>query len=1527
MTAMKLQLLATCAFAALVASAADAVLVPDVKPGARAAASAALAAVPEVVYVTHAAFHPDHHNTATIFQRGEINEGSYDTQGALKAWNPATGATRVIVPEKKGRTIRDPEVDWDGRRIVFAMRDGRPDDYHIYVVNADGTGLRQLTREKGVSDIDPAFLPDGDIVFASTRNPKYCMCNRHIMANLYRMEADGANIHQIGVSTLFEGHPSILPDGRVLYDRWEYVDRNFGDAQGLWTCNPDGTRHAVWWGNNTTSPGGVINARAVGGDSTKAIAILGSCHDRPWGALGLIDRTRGVDGRDPVLRTWPASYRDRIHDGGKEDFDSTRSLPCKYADPFPIDDSHFLAVRMKDRGGEMSLVYLDLDGNEVELLADAPGIWSPVALRPSRKPVVQSRQRNFDAPNAPGRFYLQNVHVGTHMQGVAPGTVKALRVVESPEKRTWTGPKGWFGHGEEAPAMNWHSFENKRVLGTVPVEEDGSAYFEVPANTFVYFQALDAEGKMVQSMRSGVFLQPGETYGCVGCHENRVGEAAPVAAKPLAMRREPSRLDGAYNLAGLEKGTPPHFYSFQREVQPVFTARCASCHDYGAKAGEKLNLSGDRGAFFCTSYVDLWALGYVKCIGGGPAPIQPAYSWGAHASRLTKKLYGHARVNLTDEERARIITWMDLNAPYYPRYECAYPSNPGGRMPLTFKERKTLEELCGAAIANVHGKRQREQLDFDRPACSRILAGIAGTPAHAQALAIIEEGAARLRARPRCDMEGFVPCAIDQSREARYQRRLGAERRAYDAIRAGRKIYDGADAVVFQPGRSEIVVESDACDTVRLAAEEAREFMGGVLGCDVPIVTTPSPSRTALFLGPSRWADAEGVTTNGLKRDGFRIRTASNRVYVVGIDDPTVDAHRNRQKGGIWLQNFERATVFGVYDFLERFAGVRFYFPGELGTVVPKAAKVEVPPTDIVEAPANTVRRYTIYETDSPYFEGENPAELRHPMKTVNWWRTRMETEYMPCCHGQVKFRYIERFAKSHPEYFALLEDGRRHNSFKITYPGHPGQLCHTSAVWEELYQDVKSYLSGEDASARLLPAYGSPGSAGKVRYGWGVNCQRRDIVDVMPQDGMIKCACERCKAEWAKAPEIGWASDLIWGNVVRLANRLKAEGVKGRVSMMAYSKYRRVPDFPFPDNVEVMVAERGPWTENDPPERARELSEIRAWHDKIGRKVSLWTYLNKPNCLPDVPNCTPKAIARYYQQLAPLIYGSFMQDFSDHWLSQYLGRYVFGKVMWNPAVDVEAILDEHHRLMFGPAAPEMKRFFEEIERIYITRVAGRTIDTALGPQSEKPSPYDLFVRIYTPEVLDALEALFDAASAKVAAGSLEARRIALIRRELFDPLARRAREYVSSIDVEKGLARDMASKKPNLVPVKVVPDGNGHLVGKPPQTLFGITLRDAGGKSSLKPGRRYRLSYCVRLENVKPVKLNGGVNVSVWAGMNFWMPQVPFSGTQDRTYQSFEFTAGADSITKGPSLLRLRLVNATGDAWFDNVRIEEVDD
>lgn len=737
-----------------------------------------------ILFVTRKQYRGDHHNTATMFQTCEINARSYDTEGQLKLFDARSGTARTLLAPGAGATVRDPDVDFDAKRLVFSMRKNKDDDYHIYTMNADGTGLRQLTFAPEVSDIDPIWLPDGDILFSSTREPKYCMCNRHIMCNLYRMKPNGANIHQIGKSTLFEGHSSLMPDGRVLYDRWEYVDRNFGDAQGLWVCNPDGTGHAIYWGNNTTSPGGVIDARSLSQNS-QVIAILGSCHDRPWGALGIIDRSKGVDGREPILRTWPAEFIKRVHTDGT-DFDSTKSIKRKFEDPFPLDDGHFLCARQTGKGEEMALYYLDLHGNEVQVHEEAPGCFDPMPLRPHTPPPVHPQRRNFKDPHALGLFYVQNVYIGTHMKGVEPGTVKFLRIVESPEKRNWSG-REWFGQGAEAPGVNWHNFENKRILGTVPVESDGSAYFEVPGNTFVFFQALDKDGMMVQSMRSGTYVQPGETYGCVGCHENRVGDIPQAKTQPKAMTRPPDHMQGWYGA--------PRLFSFQKEVQPIFNKHCVSCHDYGKKAGEKLNLAGDRDAVFCTSYVDLWALGAITCVGGGPAEIRPAYSWGSHPSKLIAKVRaGHAEVKLSPEELDRLITWVDINAPYYPVYECAYPANLGGRCPLTVDELNKLKALTGVQVANSHSARQRATMSFDRPELSRILMPVAANAAaRAEALALIQEGAKRLAEKPRADMPGFVPCERDREREARYQRRLAKERNIYDAIRSGRERFDTPD--------------------------------------------------------------------------------------------------------------------------------------------------------------------------------------------------------------------------------------------------------------------------------------------------------------------------------------------------------------------------------------------------------------------------------------------------------------------------------------------------------------------------------------------------------------------------------------------------------------------------------------------------------------------------------------------------------------------------------------------------------------
>ena len=737
-----------------------------------------------VLFVTRHPYQPDHHNTETMFQTGELNTGKYQPGGALKVIDFARGgAVRTLVDPGPAGAVRDPEVSFDGTRVLFAMRKNVREDYHLYEVNVRDGAVRQLTRAAGVFDIDPLYLPGGDIVFTSSREPKYCACNRHIMGNLFRMDADGANIHQIGKSTLHEGHATLLHDGRLLYDRWEYVDRNFGDAQALWTVNPDGTQHEIYWGANLSSPGGVIDARAVPG-SPLVVAVWAACHDRPWGALALLDRRKGMNTRASVVRTWPADAVNLLREDGVGHWDSTRDLTIKYEDPCPLDAQHVLVARMIEAGRERTGLYLvEVQGDETLLYEDPVlGCYDPMPLAPRAPPPALPPRRDF--AGGPGTFYVQDVYVGTHMAGVERGSVKWLRVVESPEKRGWSA-RDWGGQGAQAPAMNWHNFENKRVLGTVPVEADGSAYFEVPSDRFVFFQLLDADGLMVQSMRSGTQIQSGERQSCVGCHESRNGGAPPTGAGALALKRPASQLQG---------GSAREF-SFTADVQPILDRHCVRCHDYGQKDGEQLNLCGDRDLIFSTAYQELWAKKLVTCAGGGPAAVLPAKSWGAHASRLITVLRkGHAEVKLRPEDLQTLVTWVDLNAPYYPSYYCAFPDHLGGRSPLNPAEVKRLSELTGVNLAALssHGALRQPWLSFDRPALSPALARIATNQpaARAEALALLQAGARRLRETPEADRPGFTPCAADREREAKYVRRRAVEQRNRLARVRGEKVYD-----------------------------------------------------------------------------------------------------------------------------------------------------------------------------------------------------------------------------------------------------------------------------------------------------------------------------------------------------------------------------------------------------------------------------------------------------------------------------------------------------------------------------------------------------------------------------------------------------------------------------------------------------------------------------------------------------------------------------------------------------------------
>lgn len=734
-----------------------------------------------IIFTTRHQYAKDHHNSATLFHTNETNTNSFAPGGSMKVIDLKKGGKVTTLIEKTDGVVRDPEISYDGKRIVFSMRNNIEEDYHIYEMDMDGGNLKQLTAAKGVSDIDPQYLPDGDIVFSSTREPKYCMCNIHIMANLFRMEADGANITQLGKSTLFEGHSTIMPDGRILYDRWEYVDRNFGDAQGLWTMNPDGTNQAIYFGNNTNSPGGFIDARPIPG-TDKIISILGSCHDRPWGALGVIDRKKGIDGKDPVEITWPASAKNLI---GKGNWDTFMQLKTLYEDPFPLNDTYFLCSRTVGLGEQMGLFLIDTFGNEQLIYTEAPGCYNPIPIKPRQKEFSIEDKRNYKSQT--GKFYVQDVYQGTHMQGVKRGSVKYMRVIESVEKRSWTKP-AWNGQGVHRPAMNWHSFECKKIWGTVPVEEDGSVYVEVPADRYVYFQLLDENKMMIQSMRSGTMVHSGETLGCIGCHEDR--RMAPPSTQvqvARALKLPPRKLNGWYG--------EPRTFGFAKEVQPVLNKHCVKCHDFGKKAGKKLILAGDRNPYFNAAYIDMYLQKVIKPVGAGPAEVQEAYSWGSHPSKMIQMLRkGHANVKLSEEEMERLTTWIDLNAVYYPDFISAYPDNTVGRSPISQKDLNRLSKLTRVNFGALggHNRKLRAQISFERPELSPCLKNIKNknSAEYKEAVAIIAKGKNQLAETPRLDMENFVPSDTDRKRLEKYIYRQEEEQKNREAILGGQKRYD-----------------------------------------------------------------------------------------------------------------------------------------------------------------------------------------------------------------------------------------------------------------------------------------------------------------------------------------------------------------------------------------------------------------------------------------------------------------------------------------------------------------------------------------------------------------------------------------------------------------------------------------------------------------------------------------------------------------------------------------------------------------
>ena len=573
--------------------------------------------------------------------------------------------------------------------------------------------------------------------------------------------------------------------------------------------------------------------------------------------------------------------------------------------------------------------------------------------------------------------------------------------------------------------------------------------------------------------------------------------------------------------------------------------------------------------------------------------------------------------------------------------------------------------------------------------------------------------------------------------------------------------------VVLARGRVDVVAAPDASAVTRFAAEELATNLSRVFGEKVPLKTEPEEGRTAVCVGVNGWSRAEGIDVGKLPRDAFTVCAGNGRICISGRDDPS-DVRATKSFLGSearWIVSGERASLFGVYAFLERQIGMRFYFPGELGTIAPRTDRIEVPEGRWTSAPSFTVRRYG-------YSDGSVSPELLAEFggdaiafKRANFERLRMETEYIPCCHGLNKFHYMSRFGKEHPDYFALKPNGSRDNN-----PGglgHVGHICYSSPIMEELYLDVKAYLTGQDPKTRGLD-------------GWGRNVQGR-YVDVMSQDSLFPCGCTNCQAQYDFSMGANYATEFIWRKTVDLAERLKREGIDGVLTQMAYCPYRAVPKgVEIPDNIAVMVAELGPWTLRNVVKDKMDRDEIRAWKAKLGRPVWLWTYPYKTELFRDVPQMAPRTWGRYYQSVAPDVFGAFAESESDKWIYNYLNYYVFSRVAWDASADVDRIVDEHHRLMFGAAAEEMKRFYDELESVWMERVNGKFAETARGPMVVPPDAETLWNDCYSETRLKGWGSLLAQAAERIAAGTLEARRVDFFRREFLEPLVARRQEYLA---------------------------------------------------------------------------------------------------------------------------------------------------
>ena len=684
-------------------------------------------------------------------KRFTYTSNHYYTEFINSAWQPGgnlcvldlkTGAVRELVPEMASGLLERYDLSFDAKRAVFAWKKGPQDGYRIYEVGVDPStglragGLRQLTfppadeaelerkyrvdpgYHHGTDDLCPCYLPDGGIVFVSTRCQYGILCDgpdNFTTTVLYRMDGDGKNLTKLSNSSVSETGPSMLSDGRVLYTRWEYVDKGAVSVKGLWAMRPDGTASVEIFGNDIALPPTLNFGRVIPG-MPQGYVVMGVPHypQNNVGTVIRLDLSKPIRTRDPM--TWMTPYVDIRSEGGFhfEGKDGTWSKDEKgagplFADAFPLSSSLFLVshkpagVVWNDSKG-YGLYLLDEHGAVRQFYCDpAISCWRPMPLRPRPVPPVPVSPVNAElAARGEAACMVADVYHG--LECVPQGTVKYIRIIEQ-VPRPWAAQ--YKGNSDEYDQQHIVITKDTHLglkvqHGIVPVEADGSAHFLVPADANIVLQALDADCLAVQTERTFVNYRPGEVRACIGCHEtpeSAMRQSGAVRENRLAFRRAPSRPGPQ---PGEARGQRPLLYP--SDVQPLFDRHCVTCHGGGEKLAGGLDLRGTPTQKFSVSYESLVPerrkefhdRGLLGVVVGenhpktGNVEYLPAYSLGARTSVLAAML-SRGRIKLADpaqqarvetlakkhadvaakvtaEEFLRLANWIDTNCQYYGSY-------------------------------------------------------------------------------------------------------------------------------------------------------------------------------------------------------------------------------------------------------------------------------------------------------------------------------------------------------------------------------------------------------------------------------------------------------------------------------------------------------------------------------------------------------------------------------------------------------------------------------------------------------------------------------------------------------------------------------------------------------------------------------------------------------------------------------------------------------------------------------------------